>query len=152
MASQSNRDQLSEKRDDPSRSIRYKLKCELRRLQRHGRGETPYALAIREVLWALANGEDDGDLVQLLEREMDRPVEDDADEPYARPLRAVLSKLYQSQSSAHELFSYFLRRLESEGRGDEPFAVAVRQALASNDSSTLSSLLHGRADNEGNRE
>lgn len=151
MAGQTDRDQLREKRNDPSRSIRYKLKCELRRLERHGRGETPYASAIREVLWALANGDGD-DLVILLEREMSRPREDDADEPYAHALRAVLSKLYQSQSSAHELFSYFLRRLESEGRGNEPFAVAVRQALESNDTSTLSSLLHRGVDDNADRE
>ena len=144
MGGESKAGEWREQRNDPSRAIRYKLKCELRRLERCGRGDSPYASAIREVLWALAKG-DGEDLVVLLEREMSRPAEDDADEPYAHALRVVLAELYEKQSSAHELFKYYLRRLERQGRGDEPFARAVREALASNDSSTLSALLHSRA-------
>ncbi len=150
MGGQAEKEGWTENCNDPSRSIQYTLKCELRRLERHGRGETPYASAIREVLWALAN-EHAEDLVRLLEREMSRPAYDEADEPYAAALRSVLSVLYRSHTSSHELFRYFLRRLESEGRGDEPFACAVRKALASNDTATLSALLHVGIQDEKNR-
>lgn len=129
--------------DDPTCSVRYKLKLELRRIERRGAGLSPYASTIREVLWVLAHGENEH-IVEYLEQELNQPFVGDSDEPYAPALRRVVEELDKRDKSAHELFTYYLRRLERQGRGDEPFAQAVREALASNDVATLSALLRRR--------
>lgn len=145
MAAQSQRGEWREPRPDPASSVRYELKLELRRLERRARGSTPYASAIRDVLWILAHHPNE-ETVRYLEREISRPAISENDEPYAEPLLEVLRQFDESRKTAHELFSYYLQRLERQGRGHEPFAQAIRRALASNDASMLSALLHQRED------
>lgn len=149
MAIQSEREDRREPRYNADRAVRYDLKVELRRLERHGRGNSPYAEAIRDVIWLLAN-EGDENLIGLLEREMARAEPNDADEPYAKAIQMVLDRLEESDRTAQELFAYYLQQLERQGRGNEPFACAIREALDSEDACMLSALLHLRDD--GTRE
>lgn len=128
-----------ESRSDSIRSARYKLKHELRRLERRGRGETAYASAIREVLVALSGGHC-ARVAEVLDRELDEDARSEGDEPYARALQIARAELDNPGESMRELFSYYLRRLEREGRGDDPFARAVRNALESYDAPSISSV------------
>ena len=85
-------------------------------------------------------------MVRYLEREISRPTISESDEPYAEPVLEVLRRFDESRKTTHELFTYYLQRLERQGRGHEPFAQAIRRALASNDTSMLSALLDMRDD------
>lgn len=115
---------------DPKRSIRYKLTLELRRLQRAGRGETTYAGAICQALDMLPSIKSDA-VLKLLERELEKADKSAQEQRYASVLSSVFSRVDEHEPSCSKLFAYYLERLEKEGRGNEPFANALRRALKS---------------------
>ena len=132
-----------------NRSLAYRLKMELRKLERQGTGETPYADALRRVLKVTSEFDRDA-VLQMIEDEI-RSLEDGGNDPVlAEALRKILSLIEPAGHARRELFSYYLGRLEAEGRGDEPFAQALRKALEAPDGPSADTLFE-RADSNGNR-
>lgn len=131
------------------RSLSYRLKMELRRLERDDKGDTPYAGALRRVLRATSQHDRDSvlrmieDEIRELEQRGNDPIEVDA-------LRQAVSFIEPGTQSRRELFSYYLRKMEQEGRGDEPFAQALRRALDAPDGPSVEDLFES-LDPPGNR-
>lgn len=130
---------------DLRRSIRYRLTLEFQRLERNGFGESTYASAVRHALDILPGIESPSVLV-LLERELIRGEKRNRDRPYASVLASMFSRIGDHDPSCSKLFAYYLERLENEGRGDEPFARALRRAL--NTQGPHTSTLYFRAEDE----
>lgn len=123
------------------RSATYQLKLELRRLERTGRGDSPYAKALRRVLRAFLERDLDA-VIRLLGAEIKRlEHEDGTDDSYTNALRRAVSLIEPAERSDRQLFTYYLRKMEREGRGQEPFARALRKALASPGGPSLKDLL-----------
>lgn len=123
------------------RSATYQLKLELRRLERMGRGDSQYAEALRRVLKAFLDRDLDA-VIRLLQAEIERHKDDDGVSPtYLNALKRAVSLIQPEERSDRQLFTYYLRKMESDGRGHEPFAKALRKALASPDGPSLKDLL-----------
>lgn len=123
------------------RSATYQLKLELRRLERTGRGDSPYAKALRRVLRAFSERDLDA-VIRLLGAEIKRlEHEDGTDDSYTNALRRAVSLIEPAERSDRQLFTYYLRKMELDGRGQEPFARALRKALASPGGPSLKDLL-----------
>ncbi|GEM_PF-6802573 len=123
------------------KSATYQLKLELRRLERTGRGDTYYADALRRVLHAFSARDMDA-VIRLLRTEIDRMERDPkAGATCLGALRQAVSLIEPKERSDRQLFTYYLRRMEHEGRGNEPFARALRRALSNSDGPTLRDIL-----------
>lgn len=125
---------------DPRRSIRYKLTVELRRLERNGYGISTYADAICRALDMLPRIQSEA-VLKLLDRELEKASETGQDRPYASVLSSIFSRVDDHEPSCSKLFEYYLERLERDGRGDEPFANALRRALKSGGSNVSTPFL-----------
>ena len=122
------------------RSATYQLKHELRRLERTGRGDSPYAEALRRVLRAFWDRDVDA-VIRLLEVELSNlECDDDSNDSYAKALRKAVSLIEPAERSDRMLFTYYLRKMECDGRGEEPFAKALRRALSSPGGPSLDQL------------
>lgn len=130
---------------DARRSIRYKLKVEFRRLERNGQGNGTYATAIRRALECLPEVTSEKVLL-LLERELTRLEASGQSQRYSSVLASIFSEVEEHEISCSKLFAYYLQRLEERGRGDEPFAKALRRVLNAND--TLSTSVLYRDDDD----
>lgn len=131
------------------RSTTYQLKVELRRLERADRGDSDYAKALRRVLRACAE-HDPESVLRVLEDEVRRLEADNSTgDGYTTSLRRAISLLDPEEQSDHQLFTYYLRKMEQDGRGDEPFARALRRALHSPDGPSLEKLLIWREQEGG---
>lgn len=121
-------------------SVTYALKLELRREQRAGREERPYARALRRVLGAFLN-DDSGDARGLLEDELlDLEARSDVPAEEVDAVRRALALTDPNRHGSRDLFAYYLNRMEADGRGDEPFARALRKALAAPGKTSLAKL------------
>ncbi|MEX0747260.1 MAG: hypothetical protein WD275_04610 [Rhodothermales bacterium] len=129
------------KDEEQHRAILYRLKLEIRRVERAGTGETAYAAALRRVLGALSDLDMDA-VFRMLESEIRQLDDGDMDNEQAEALRQTLNLIEPQKRSRRELFLYYLRKMEQEGRGDEPFAGALRRALESPDGPSLQSLFN----------
>lgn len=121
-------------------SVTYRIKMELRREQRAGRDDLPYARALRRALGVFLN-HDPVDARALIEDELlalearpDVAVEE------VEALRRAFALADPNPHGSRDLFTYYLNRLEADGRGDEPFARALRKALASPGTTSLAKL------------
>lgn len=122
------------------RSATYQLKHELRRLERTGRGDSPYAEALRRVLRAFSDRDFDA-VIRLVEGELKALERDGSDQDaYTNALRKAVSLIEPAERSDRQLFTYYLRKMEHDGRGNEPFAKALREALSSPGSPSLDQL------------
>ena len=126
---------------DLKRSIQYRLTHEFRRLERNGSGEGTYASAIRHALDVLPEIRS-ASVLALFERELIRGEKSNRDRPYASVLSSVLSRIRDPDASCSKLFAFYLQRLENEGRGDEPFARALRRALEAGGSKASTHYLY----------
>lgn len=107
----------------------YRIKVELRREERAGRGDALYAEALRHVLRAFCN-HDLETAGRELEREM-QTFQKRGDEDAVRVLRRAVGIVGSETRGVRELFKFYLQRLEAAGRGDEAFARAIRRILSS---------------------
>lgn len=122
------------------RSATYQLKLELRRLERTDRGDSPYAEALRRVLRAFLHRDLDA-VIRIVELEIKRLEHEGASEPSCtKALRRAVSLIEPEERSDRQLFTYYLRKMERDGRGNEPFARALRHALSSPGGPSLKDL------------
>lgn len=115
--------------DFERRSVLYRIKVELRREERAGRGDSLYAEALRHVLRAFCI-HDPETALQELQREM-QSFRKRGDEDAERVLRRAVTVVGSEARGVRELFKFYLQRLEADGRGSEPFAEAIRKILTS---------------------
>ncbi len=131
--------------EEARRSICYKLKVELRRLERNGQGDGTYATAIRRALGCLPEVTSEQVLL-LLERELGRVEQSARSQRYSSVLASIFSEVEDHEVSCSKLFAYYLQRLEERGRGHEPFANALRRALNANGTTPSTSVLYWNDD------
>lgn len=130
---------------DAKRAVLYRLKYELRRVERLGRGESGYASSIRQALKVIQDGKCD-EVLSMIERDLDRTEFDPNDEPYAEVLTSLLSNVDEADDTCEDLFAFYLRRMEAEGRGHEPYAEALRKALHAKKRPSVGSILFAGGD------
>lgn len=128
-------------RSDASSTV-YRLKLELRREQHAGRDDSPYAHALRRVLGAFSDHEPDDALALIEDELLDLEARPEVGTDKVEALRRVLVLSKPSRHGSRELFTYYLRKMEADGRGDEPFARALRKALKSPGTASLEELYH----------
>ena len=129
------------KNQEQQRTIIYRLKLEIRRVERAGTGESAYAATLRRVLRELSDHDMDA-VFRMLELEIRQMDDEDIEGEQAVALRQALTFIEPQERSRRELFLYYLRKLEQEGRGDEPFASALRKALDAPAGPSLESLFN----------
>lgn len=81
-------------------------------------------------------------VIRLLKSEIKRlEMASDPESGCLEALRHAVSLIQPDERADRQLFTYYLRRLEHEGRGEEPFAHALRQALTNPGGPSLKDLL-----------
>lgn len=133
--------------DEEKRSKMYRLKVELRHEERADRTDSPYARALRHALHAFSEHTLE-DAVVLLEDELLDLEQRDGDDGAADGLRRALTVVEGAPKANRELFQYYLRKMEAEGRADEPFAVALRRVLSTPGRASLSDFFRWKKEAE----